>query len=535
MAFALLLFCGFATQAQVRAELDSTKIKIGEELRYRLIVESDTTDIVQLPEGQTFLPLEVIESYPIDTAYNAQRQTLIKEYGLTQFDSGQYLIPKQRVIIGDKAFFTDSLLIEIDNVVVDTTVQKMFDIRQVMDVGKRPSSFGWLWFVLAAFLMGGGVYWFLRNKKKKEASEAAIPPYEQAIAALKALDNSPLALQKGSKDYYSALTEIVKRYLDREIDSTALESTSGELITRLQMHKDAGSFAFSDNMIKALDSILKRADLVKFAKLEIAQEVAAADRQEMEAVVNQTKEAIPEPTEEELLQDLQYQEELRKQRLTRRWIYGSLIGVGVLVVTTGILISTLGFDWLKDNIIGHPTKDLVEGTWYTSEYGDPAVILSTPEILERIELEMPEGTEEMIRDMSTFNYGSLIDNFYIMVNTVEYSQPINPDLNKSLEGAIANMEAQGSTNMIVKQEGFKTEKGIEGLKAYGTFNASTATGKVGRKLYYEMFVFGQKGALQQVIIASEEADPYAKELIEKIVASIELEIDIKQPQIGRPQ
>ena len=34
---------------------------------------------------------------------------LIKKYGLTQFDSGRYTIPKQKVLIGDKEFYTDSL------------------------------------------------------------------------------------------------------------------------------------------------------------------------------------------------------------------------------------------------------------------------------------------------------------------------------------------------------------------------------------------------------------------------------------------
>jgi hypothetical protein len=534
--FALLsLLCATQLKAQVRAELDSTKIKIGEELRYRLVVESDTTDIIQFPEGQTFLPLEVIEAYPIDTAYNQQRQTLIREYGLTQFDSGQYLIPRQRVIIGEKAFFTDSLLIEIDDVVVDTTKQKMFDIRERMDVGKRPANLEWIWIVLLLAAIGGGVYWFLKRKKEKAEAEAAIPPYEEAIAALKALDESPLAMQKGSKDYYSALTEIVKRYLDREVDSAALESTSAELITRLQMHKDAGSFAFSDNMIKALDSILKRADLVKFAKQQIAPEIAAADRQELEQVVNQTKEAIPEPTEEELLEDLQYQEELRKQQLRKRWIIGTLAGIGLLVITTGILAATLGVDYLKDNLIGHPTKELVESTWYLSEYGDPAVIIETPEILVRKEIVLPDSAIEIVKDMSSFSYGSYVDNFYIAVNTTEYKQPIEPDMDAGIEAALKNIEAKGAQNLFVKQESFETDKGIKGVKAYGSFNATQGNGKLGRKLNYEMYLFGQTGASQQVVIVSEEDDPYAKQLIERIVASIELEVNITQPQIGKPQ
>ncbi len=72
-----------------------------------------------------------------------------------------------------------------------------------------------------------------RRKKRKEAAEKQLPPYEEAIVALKTLDNTQLLKENKSKEYYSSLTEIVKRYLDREVDEAALESTSDELITRL--------------------------------------------------------------------------------------------------------------------------------------------------------------------------------------------------------------------------------------------------------------------------------------------------------------
>ena len=524
-------------QAQVRAELDSAKIKIGEELRYRLIVEADTTDLVQMPEGQTFLPMEVIETYPIDTSYNAQRHTLIREYGLTQFDSGQYMIPKQKVLIGDREFFTDSLLIEIDNVVVDTTKQKMFDIRERLDVGTKPVNLLWLWIALGILAIGVGVYFFLKRKKELEEAEELIPPYEEAIAALQAFDNSPLALQKGSKDYYSALTEIVKRYLDREIDPTALESTSGQLITRLQMHKDSGNFDFSDTMIRTLDSILKRADLVKFAKMDIASEIADADRKELEEVVNQTNDAIPEPTEEDLLEDLKYQEELRRKQIRKRWIVGTVSFLAVLLVTTGILGATMGFDTLKEKVVGHPTKRLLEGRWYNSDYGNPAVILETPDILVRteVDLQLDANAQEVVKSNDFFQMEDERNELAVIVNITEFNQPIEPDLKDAVENALSGFEQQGVQNMYVKEESFSTDKGINGTKAFGSFNEVKKNGDLGDRINYELYLFSQTGALQQVFIISGADNPHMEEVVSRIVASIELEIDIKQPQIGNPQ
>ena len=80
----------FFSFGQVTSSIDSTNIKIGEEIRYTIEVQVDSTDIVIFPEGQTFAPLEMVDSYKIDTTFEQAKYRLIKKYGLTQFDSGKY-------------------------------------------------------------------------------------------------------------------------------------------------------------------------------------------------------------------------------------------------------------------------------------------------------------------------------------------------------------------------------------------------------------------------------------------------------------
>ncbi len=88
--------------AQVTSYVDTTQIKIGEEIQYTIQVMADTTDLVLFPEGQSFSPLEMIESYKVDTTFEQTKYKLIKKYWLTQFDSGSYTIPRQRVVINNK-------------------------------------------------------------------------------------------------------------------------------------------------------------------------------------------------------------------------------------------------------------------------------------------------------------------------------------------------------------------------------------------------------------------------------------------------
>jgi len=42
--------------------IDTTFIKIGEQINYKITVEADSTAQVIFPEGQTFSPLETVEA-----------------------------------------------------------------------------------------------------------------------------------------------------------------------------------------------------------------------------------------------------------------------------------------------------------------------------------------------------------------------------------------------------------------------------------------------------------------------------------------
>ena len=135
---ALISLVGYG---QVSSSIDSTAIKIGEELFYKINVKADTTAIVVFSEEQTFQPLEMINSYAVDTTKKENYYQLTKTYGLTQFDSGVYTIPKQKIRIGDNLFFTGSLQVLVNPVVADTTKQKLFGIKPLIEVEKKRSGF----------------------------------------------------------------------------------------------------------------------------------------------------------------------------------------------------------------------------------------------------------------------------------------------------------------------------------------------------------------------------------------------------------
>jgi len=513
--------------SQVTSKVDTTLIRIGEEIKYTIQVEADSTDLVLFPEGQSFSPLEMIESYKVDTSFADAKFRLIKRYGLTQFDSGSYTIPVQRVMINDRKFDTDSVRVEVRDVPVDTTKQKMFDIKPAIDV--NASDFDWLkllYWLLPFLFIAGLIYYFFRRKKLKEEREKQLPPYEEAMVALQKLDATEYLKENKGKAYYSSLTEIVKRYIDREVDDKALESTSDELIERLLLHKDSGHFDFDQEMIRKLDAILKRADLVKFAKFQQELSQATSDRKTIEEIINETHEAIPEPTEEEMAENEAYLELLAKRKKRKQWVYGISFVISAIVAGLVAYGSITGFDNLKDKILGNDMREMAEARWYRSEYGNPAVIIETPEVLKRISDSVAPQLQQAVKQMSVFSAGDLREAFFMTVSTMQLN-PTNEeiDLNAALDGTLMELDNRGAKNMIVKREDFETEKGIKGLKAYGDFNVQVSESRMLKeKSSYELLIFAQQGGIQTVLLVYQDDGTYAEQIKNRIIDSVELEI-----------
>ncbi len=528
LLFILIFLISFSGTSQVKATLDTTNIKIGEEIMYHIEVLADSTSVVIFPEGQSFLPLEVIEFYPTDTSYENQKTKLIKKYGLTQFDSGKFVIPSQLLRINEQAFYTDSLLVEVADVEVDTLKQKMFDIKPAIEV--PPVKTDWLKYLLWGFLilaiLALLIYLILRQKKKIEEAKRQLPPFEEALVALKTLDTSEYLKENRVKDYYSSLTEIVKRYLDREVDEAALESTTDELILKLELHKDSGHLDFDRATINRLREILKRADLIKFAKMQMESGQAQLDRADIEEIIKETHESIPEPTEEEKLKDALYQEELlkKKQKQKRFYIAGGI--ASVLIIGLALLSLIFGFDNVKDKIFGNYTRSLVEQTWIKSEYGSPAVILETPEVLVRKSTQDEFVITKNLDDIFTF--GDIQKKIYIYVGSAKAKDSTAQNLELLLEEKMILLEEAGATNLMVMDEPFTTEKGVTGIKAAGEFNVSLGDNKYKKaKSEYELVIFSQGGFTQEILIVSEKEDIYAQQIKERVLNSVEIEV-IKQ-------
>ena len=530
----LCLGVSLQVSAQVKTSVDTTKIKIGGEVVYKIEVETDTTKQVVFPESQTFLPFEVIEFYNTDTVKKNNKFQLIKKYGLTSFDSGWYQIPQQKILINEQPFFSDSLYIYIQDVIVDTTKQKLYDIKPIIEV-EKPKKNWWPIIIIvfsALAIIAFLIYWFVWRKKPLTEAEriAQLPPFERAKAELKNLENSRFLIEDKSKEYYSELTRIIRSFIDEKVYDKALESTTAQLIERLELLSEANEFSLKKDIINQIDTIFKRADLAKFAKQQPEMAVAEADLKETDVIIDEINKLLPEPSEEEKLLDEAYRK-AQEQKAKRRKIIITAAIVAFLVIATVVGLGLkYGFVYIKDVVFQNSSLELLEGEWVDSEYGMPPISISTPEVLMRIDAQVPE---ELKDNMQITSYGyELKDKFTIALVTTNLKEKVeNFDLSTAVEGSLQTLEARGITDIITLNDMFKTPNGAEGLKTYGTLKVPKgSSGNFIDGKYVMLSFSAEDRIIQQIILVWGANDTYADDISERIINSIELQPKELQPK-----
>jgi hypothetical protein len=202
----------------------------------------------------------------------------------------------------------------------------------------------------------------------------------------------------------------------------------------------------------------------------------------------------------------------------------------LLFATFIYLIATKGFDFVKDNIVGHPTKELLEDEWVYSEYGESNIGIETPKVLKRFDMtsQIPPQMKELLKSNSMFQYGSLIDNFQVAVLTFTLKQAANFDLDKGVDGSVQGYaKTVGATILSIDKNDFETKNGIKGKIAFGLFEITDPIKKLKIQLKYQFLYFANGDANQQVMVVYNANDNYGDQISKRIINSIELKTENK--------
>ena len=267
----------------VNAEIDTTNIRIGEQFNLKISVNEIKNVIIPKLELKG---LEVVDTAKTDTL----KSSLVKKYTITGFDSGSFYIPQQQIFVKNQAFLTDSLLVNVATIAIDTSKIKKFPIKSIKSEPYVLDDFkGYIWITLVVLLLVGILVYLLFFRKKKETVEEVViplkPAYEEAIEKLQQLDEKLLWQNNKIKEYYSELTGIVRNYIGRDIEIPTFEQTSNEIIELIEAQNSKKKLGLSKETIATIHSLLKNADLVKFAKSKPLSHEIEDDRKFAELII----------------------------------------------------------------------------------------------------------------------------------------------------------------------------------------------------------------------------------------------------------
>ncbi len=310
-----LLFSCLAASAQdtptVTARVEPDSIMIGDRFDYVIEVEKDLVQVVQFPvfEEGTF---ELVKDFPVDTLERDGRHLkLSKRYRMAAFEEGKYNLGIAKVLYADKNIVDtlrtrDSLYLEVATFQIDSTSQSIYDLKPQKTLPFKVGEVtGYLqWGAVALIILLALAYAVKRwlDKRGKSFGDLfkpapPVPPHVAAIQALEALHNQKLWQNNKHKQYYSALTDILRTYIAGRWEIGAMEMTSDEIIHAVS-EQDMPDKARMD-----LIAILRDADLVKFAKAEPDSEQNEGAYTKAYYFVEETKPVSEEPAEEEEKKD----------------------------------------------------------------------------------------------------------------------------------------------------------------------------------------------------------------------------------------
>ena len=302
-AFALLALTApaLAFDVGVKANVDNAQVFVGDMFNYEISVTAPESASVELPsfvgnlgsfEVKEMKNEKLTDGMPKGTARFVWLATL------NTFVSGDFMIAPQEVlaVIGKDTVKTRTDPVAVK--VATRTTGEETDILEVEDPMSDPRLPQWLYIVFAVLGCALLVFlgWFLHKKFRKQGEAPRLPPYEEAVLALKDLRGRNYLAEGNQGDYFMSLGFIARRYVERRFGVDILDATVAELKQRMS-HVAGLPQAYKESMV----NLAVETEPVKFAKMKLEGERCKFWDEWADRLLEDTK---PTPEEEQAKKEL---------------------------------------------------------------------------------------------------------------------------------------------------------------------------------------------------------------------------------------
>ena len=302
----VISFC----RVNVSAELEPSFVEIGDTATLTIAVDYPDTVKIGLfaPKDSTIAGFDVI-GVSLDSVVR-KGDVLHQEihYKLAYFDIHDNLIPPLGAVVIHSDNSADTILtqpirISFISLLGDTATDSL-DIKDVKP--PRPVKFNYKRFAMNGLLAVAivivilGILSYLHLRKRGISIVEFIaprkPPWEIALMQLDALAESDLLKTGEFKEYFDKLTDILRQYIEGRFGISALELSTTETMENLRDATLDIDRILAARFIDTTEELLRRADMIKFAKVKPDISIGLQDWQKVKELIEET---IPHPEQDE--------------------------------------------------------------------------------------------------------------------------------------------------------------------------------------------------------------------------------------------
>ena len=251
----------------IESNCTSTNLTVGEIAQLTITATFPTNSVIQMPEiGRKKQIIQTERNWDSIIRADGLQQSKFY-YKITSFELGSHLISTNPIFFAfqNKTNSYPFPKIEI-NVESCLPEDANFELAPIREIRKLKSKFPkWISILILtsiiAYALGRlSIAWW-KKKNHKKSSPPAIPAHLIALKELEKLYAGPLMKKECSASFVTAISLILRRYLEARFHLNAPDQTTEEIFNKLKE-----SPILSDQQQKILTTFLQQADIVKFAK-----------------------------------------------------------------------------------------------------------------------------------------------------------------------------------------------------------------------------------------------------------------------------
>ena len=265
------------------------RLTIGDRFDVSLAVRSSNRSLITGPLADSMGVFVVAGEHRKTRVHSGYDESSYR-LSVAGFKAGRHALPVFFFLVRSIGI-TDTLKTDTASVTIASVLPAtMQDIHGLAPPEPFPNLLLWLIpgaLLLLAVLAYLGRRLYRRFRRIQELAAAPLPPWEEALAALAAMPWRDWLAAGQAKRYYYALSQVLKRYLERRFEFHAVEQTTTEMLASMRARKTP--------MRDEVARFFTQSDLVKYAKSVPPEDQAASAMAQVREFVMKTKPPDPLP------------------------------------------------------------------------------------------------------------------------------------------------------------------------------------------------------------------------------------------------